>query len=366
MLKSKDSMAGKSGKILITGNLGYVGPVVVKHFREVAPGTALAGLDSGFFTDLLLAPQALPALPVDQQIIADVRDAGPEIFEGVESVVHLAGISNDPIGSAFAAVTHEINSEATLQLAKLAREAGARSFVFASSCSVYGFAEGGPRNEQSEVGPLTDYAKSKVAAEDKLKDVASDDFTITCLRFATACGISPRLRLDLVLNDFVATGLSTGEIRILSDGTPWRPLINVSDMARAIEWAVARPGSNGGNFLSINAGSNEWNYQVRELAQAVADAIPGTTIRINPDAQPDKRSYRVNFDLFRSLAPNHQPLATLQSTILDLKAGLEKGGAGTPSFDPSSFIRLKRLTSLREQGRVEPGLRWQEQAASVS
>ena len=339
---------------------------MIRHFRQALPECRILGIDSGYFTDCLLDPHSLPDAAPDEQLTTDVRDIDEASLKGVDAVIHLAGISNDPIGNAFAQVTHDVNTEATLRLAKLARRAGARSFVFASSCSVYGFAEGGPRSESSEVGPLTAYAKSKVAAEEVLKEAASDDYPVTCLRFATACGISPRLRLDLVLNDFVAAAVSTGEIRILSDGTPWRPLINVSDMARAAEWAALRPASNGGAFLAINAGSNVWNYQVKDLAHAVADAIPGVSIRINPDAQPDKRSYRVSFDLFAQLAPHHQAIATLPGTILALKAGLENGGASAPGFDPTRFIRLKRLSGLIESGRLGSSLRWAEQAASVS
>ena len=355
-----------SPKILITGNLGYIGPCVTRHLRGAVPDVRLVGLDTGFFAGNLLDARHLPEAAVDEQIPGDVRDIGGDIFAGVDGVVHLAGISNDPIGHAYAAVTHEINCESTRRIAELARRAGARSFVFASSCSVYGFAEGGPRTESSELGPLTAYAKSKVAAEQALAGLAGDGFTVTCLRFATACGLSPRLRLDLVLNDFVATAVSTGEIRILSDGTPWRPLIDVSDMARAIEWAVFRSAADGGAYLAVNVGSNDWNFQVRDLAAAVAAAIPGSTIRINPDAQPDKRSYRVNFDLFGRLAPRHQVLSTPAATIAALHLALQAAGAAEPGFDPTRLIRLKTLGVLRETGRIEESLRWVKSAGTTS
>ena len=169
------------------------------------------------------------------------------------------------------------------------------------------------------VNPLTAYARSKVASEKSLAELAGPDFIVTCLRFATACGASPRLRLDLVLNDFVASAVTSGVIKILSDGTPWRPLIDVEDMARAFDWAIDRSASNGGEFLVVNAGSNVWNYQIRELAEAVANAVPGATVEINKNAAPDKRSYRVDFSLFESLAPDHQPQVTLEQAIAELK-----------------------------------------------
>lgn len=345
-------------KILVTGNLGYVGPCVVARLRAAFPGAHLIGLDAGYFADALLDPAGLPEQHPDEQILDDVRDFPARRLDGISSVVHLAGISNDPIGNQFEDATRQVNYEATVALAANARRAGATSFVFASSCSVYGFAEDGASSESSAVNPLTAYARSKYAAECALAGLASRDFAVTCLRFATACGSSPRLRLDLVLNDFVAGAVATGEIRILSDGTPWRPLIHVTDMARAMEWAVARPASNGGEFLAVNAGSAEWNYQVKDLAAAVAAALPGTTVRINRDAQPDKRSYKVRFDLFRRLAPDHQPAATLRNTIADLALVLDRAGARAPGFTRDRYMRLQSLLSLREHGLLDAGMRW--------
>jgi len=344
--------------ILVTGNLGYIGPCVIARLRAVFPGARLIGLDAGYFADALLDPASLPDQLPDEQILDDVRDFPERRLEGMTSIVHLAGISNDPIGNQFEDATRHVNYEATVALAAKARRAGAMSFVFASSCSVYGFAEDGARSEASAVNPLTAYARSKYAAERALAELASRDFSITCLRFATACGSSPRLRLDLVLNDFVATAVATGEIRILSDGTPWRPLINVTDMARAIEWAMARRAANGGEFLAVNAGSDEWNYQVKDLAAAVAAALPGTAIHINSDAQPDRRSYKVRFDLFRRLAPRHVPVATLDGTIAGLVSALDGAGARRGDFPRDRYVRLKALLALKEQGLLDAEMRW--------
>ncbi len=182
--------------------------------------------------------------------------------------------------------------------------------------------------------------------------------TVTCLRFATACGMSPRLRLDLVLNDFVAASIAQGKITVLSDGTPWRPLIDVRDLARAIEWALVRPIEAGGRFVSVNVGSEEWNYQVKDLADAVARARPGTTVSINRQAQPDTRSYKVDFSLFKALAPGHQPEMTLERTIEGLQAGLTGMDFADTEFRSSHFMRLKILESHMEAGRLSPSLRW--------
>lgn len=345
-------------KILITGNLGYVGCNVVIHLRSKIPNVRLVGLDTAYFAHALSHASSLPERMLDEQRIGDVRDLTVDDLAGIDGVVHLAAISNDPMGNRFEAVTYEINRDASLRLANLAQEAGVSRFVFASSCSVYGLAPGAARNETDTVNPQTAYATSKVATERGLAGMNHSDMIVTCLRFATACGMSDRLRLDLVLNDFVASAVASRRIVVLSDGTPWRPLIDVRDMARAIEWALTRPVEAGGRLLSINVGSDEWNYQVKELAEAVASSIPGTDVSINRQAQPDTRSYKVDFSLFRSLAPNHQPQITLQDSIARLRKGLEGMGFRDPEFRSSHFMRLKILEGHIVAGRLSPGLRW--------
>ncbi len=345
-------------KILITGNLGYIGPAVIKQLRTTYPHAELVGLDSGFFAHCLTAVDRYPDTRLSRQIYADVRDISVESLTGFDAVVHLAAISNDPMGKTFEQVTDAINCRSSIRIAELAKAAGVRNYVFASSCSVYGFAEGGPRVEEDGLNPLTAYAKSKIGTEEGVKHLADDDFVVTCLRFATACGFSGRTRLDLVLNDFVAGAVTSGEISILSDGTPWRPLIHIDDMALAIEWAVSRAAGNGGAFLSVNAGSDEWNYQVKDLAEAVAREVPGTRVSINPDAVPDKRSYQVSFAKYQKLAPNHQPRVTLQAAVQGLRAGLEKMGFKDTNFRQSQYIRLKVLNEHMSSGRVDENLFW--------
>ena len=267
------------------------------------------------------------------------------------------------MGAIFEDITLDINYRASIDLAVKAKRAGVKAFVFASSCSVYGFAEGGPRREEDELNPLTAYAKSKVSTERDLASLASESFTVTCLRFATACGMSDRLRLDLVLNDFVAGALVSKCINILSDGTPWRPLIHVRDMARAIDWAVQRGHRDGGAFLTVNVGSDAWNYQVKDLARAVTQLVPDVEVSINRDAQPDKRSYRVNFDKFSKLAQGFLPAVDLQSAVKDLRDGLMSMGFCDPDFRKGELIRLVTLRRLREDGHLTGQLAWKDPVA---
>ena len=345
-------------KILIVGNMGYVGPVLTKHLRRAHPSAVLVGFDAGLFAHCLIGSAPLPEIYLDRQVFGDVRHIDKNLFEGVDAVVNLAAISNDPMGNRFEEATLAINYKAAVELAATAKRAGVRSYVFASSCSVYGCAEEGAKQESSKLDPLTAYARSKVMAEKELIPMADDRFTVTCLRFATACGMSDRLRLDLVLNDFVAGALSQKKIVVMSDGSPWRPLINVEDMARAIEWAITRGTDQGGNGLVVNVGSNEWNCQVKDLANAVAQAIPGVEVSINKNAPPDKRSYRVSYDLFKQLAPKFQPLSDLKSTLLELKEGLEGVSFSDQAYRESQYMRLNVINKFRDAGLLTDNLEW--------
>jgi nucleoside-diphosphate-sugar epimerase len=346
--------------ILITGNMGYIGPSVAKQLRFSSPKVNIMGIDMGYFAHCLSNIEVFPECNVNIQYFGDLRELPRTALQNVDGIVHLSAISNDPMGNKFEKPTHEINYQASIDLAQKARESGVKSFVFASSCSVYGFADDQPRTEQSALNPLTPYAKSKIMTETALGQMASDRFKVTCLRFATACGMSERLRLDLVLNDFVASAIVSGEIVVLSDGTPWRPLINIRDMARAIDWALMRDPALGGNFLVINSGSDAWNYQVKDLAETVAAVLPGTEISINQNAPPDKRSYRVSFDLFKKLVPEkYHPQVGLQETVEELRQGLVSMGFQDKNFRESQFIRLKVLNNHVAKGLLNENLQWQ-------
>jgi len=343
---------------MITGNLGYVGPSVIKQLRSTYPNAELIGVDLGIFAHCLTGAKVLPERLIDTQIYKDIRNVTELDFVGVSAVVHLAAISNDPMGNSFERITDEINYQSSLKIAELAKNAGVSKYVFASSCSVYGAAAARPKKECDDLNPLTAYAKSKIDTELGLEKLVSDDFIVTCLRFATACGFSDRTRLDLVVNDFVAGAITGGVINILSDGTPWRPLIHISDMARAIDWAVDRNHENGGIFLIINTGSDQWNYQVKELARAVALEIPGTKVKVNINAPPDNRSYKVDFSKFSEMAPNHQPVTSLAQTVQGLRDGLTAMGFVDKNFHSSDFMRLNVLKNHMSNNRLTQNLNW--------
>jgi nucleoside-diphosphate-sugar epimerase len=345
-------------RILITGNMGYVGPALVRFLEAQDPDLDLIGYDASFFGHSLTGATSLPEGLLSRQYFGDVRTLPEALLEGVDAVVHLAAVSNDPMGKEFEEVTSAINRGASVRLAQLAAKKGVRNFVFASSCSMYGASEGGARKETDPTNPLTAYARSKIGTEDDLKTADLGDMTFTSLRFATACGMSDRLRLDLVLNDFVACAVTSGEITVLSDGTPWRPLIDVEDMARAIAWAVRRRAENGGQWLAVNAGRSENNYQVRDLAEAVARHVHGTKISINTEAPPDKRSYQVDFSLFAELAPDYLPQVNLDQSIEHLLSGLERMNFNDADFRNSPFMRLNTLRRHIAEGRLGTDLMW--------
>ncbi|EAQ33839.1 putative epimerase/dehydratase [Nitrobacter sp. Nb-311A] len=338
--------------------MGYVGPLLIHRLRKTFPNAELIGFDTAFFAHNLTAATKLPESLLDRVHFGDIRNFPPDLLDGVDVIVHLAAISNDPMGKEFEEVTEAINEKASVALAQMAEQRGVARFVFASSCSIYGAAEGRPKRENDSLNPLTAYARSKVAMENALR-INAGAMTVTCLRFATACGMSDRLRLDLVLNDFVASAVATREITVLSDGTPWRPLIDVSDMASAIEWAIKRDNDKGGQVLVVNAGTNAGNYQVSDLARAVATELPGTRVSINAAAPPDLRSYQVDFSLFAELAPASQPVVSLLQSVKNLHTGLTEMQFSDREFRESSLMRLKTLNAHIAHGRLSRDLHWQ-------
>lgn len=355
-MSDKSQTMRSPSRILIVGNMGYIGPVLAAHLRTAFPDSRLVGFDAGFFAGCLMEPSDFPERILDCQHFGDVRRFPSEILGDFDAVVALAAVSNDPMGARFEKATAEINCEAIASIACAAKKAGVRSFVFASSCSVYGEGGADAKNEDSPINPLTAYARSKVEAERRLADLADGNFTVTCLRFATACGWSPRLRLDLVLNDFVASAHTVGKIEILSDGSPWRPLIHVRDMARAIEWGLVRDISEGGLCAILNTGSDGWNFTIRDLAAAVAAELDGTQVSINPNASPDKRSYRVDFSRYAKLAPKHQPEMTPSATVREILEGLRRSGFQDANFRSSRFMRLNVLSSAVDRGVLDQNL----------
>ncbi len=346
-------------RILITGNMGYIGPTVVRQLRKSHTGATIIGIDTGFFANCLSNAEYFPECALNAQYFCDVRSLPPALMDGVDAVIHLAAISNEPMGNAFEKPTYDVNHHASVNLARAAKKAGVKNFVFASSCSIYGAADDAFRTEDSPLHPLTAYAKSKIMTENDLEQLADNQFTVTSLRFPTACGMSERLRLDMVLNDFVACAVTSKRITVLSDGTPWRPVVDVKDMARAMAWALERDSKDGGVFLAVNVGSDELNHQVKDLAEAVAKVIPGVGVSINRDAPPDRRSYRVSFALYKKLAPaRYQPKVDLPTTITELRDGLTAMAFVDENFRESRFIRLNVLRELRAKGLLSEDLYW--------
>lgn len=337
-------------RVLVTGNLGFVGSVVAPFLA--AAGHEVCGLDAGFYAECrLFDPNDPPTLR------KDVRAVTAEDFQGFEAVVHLAALSNDPLGELDPSLTEAINLGGTLRVARAAKAAGVRRMIFASSCSLYGIGGAAAVDETGEMRPQTAYAKSKIDAEQALKALAGDGFSPTFLRFATAYGASPRLRMDLVVNNLVGWALTEGVIRILSDGSPWRPLIHVEDMARAIDATLAAPREKV-HAQAFNAGRSDANYQVKAIATAVGRLIPGCSVSINPDASPDTRSYQVSFDKIHATLPEFQPAWALDRGILQLAEAYRAYGMDRQGFQGRKFTRLLELRHLLESGLLGPDLRW--------
>ena len=341
-------------KVLVVGNMGYVGSVLVPYLRNNYPKSYIAGLDIGYFSEKIL-PNYHPESRLDSQIIMDIRDLKKSNIKGYDVIINLAAVSNDPMGEEFEGATREINFLAGVRLARLAKEVGVKKFIFASSCSVYGQGDGKPKTELDEVNPITEYAKSKINSEEELAKIASTNFKIKCLRFSTACGFSPRLRLDIVLNDFVASSIVNKHIKILSDGNPWRPIIHVEDMARAIHWSIED--SNEEAFQILNVGSINANFQVKELAEAVKKVNPKIKISINKKASPDKRTYKVDFSAYNNFAQKYKPIFSLEDSVKDLVRNIEHLSLNGDDIKSSKFVRLKSLKESIKNNLIDSNLK---------
>jgi nucleoside-diphosphate-sugar epimerase len=331
--------------VLVTGHLGYLGPAVVARLLEA--GHRVTGLDAGYFVvDQLEAGPAVPCIP------RDLRDVRPDDLREFDAVVHLAGLSNDPLGSLDPALTYEINQTGTIRLAEMAREVGVRRFVFSSSCSAYGDAIDPWVDESTPPRPVTAYAESKVGSERELRTLASRGFCVVSLRNATAFGYSPHLRTDLVVNDLTVGAMQRGEIKLNSDGTAWRPLVHVQDIAQAFTLALSAPAERV-NGQIVNVGADDQNYTVLEIAKTVEALVPGARLSIASGAGPDRRSYRVRFTRLAELLPDFRPEYPLRAGIRDLIAQLQRIG-----IQPDRcLVRLVRLEQLRRDGEVDGTLR---------
>lgn len=333
-------------RVLVTGNLGYIGPAMVSALLDA--GHEVRGLDSGLFIDGRLEDG--PAVPTVRR---DIRDVQAADLSGFDAVVHLANLSNDPLGQLDPALTYAVNVDATVRLARLAREAGVRRFLNSSSCSVYGAAEQDWVDEVSEPRPVTDYGISKIQAEAQLADLAGEAFCVVSFRNATAFGYSPSLRTDLVVNDLVTGALLRGQIRLNSDGSAWRPLVHIRDIARAFTLALAAPAERV-NRAIVNVGAEAQNYKIIDVARAIAELTPGATLSIAEGAGSDKRSYRVRFERIHALLPEFACAWDLRRGVEDLIANLQR--IGLRSTD--GCVRLASLERLRASGVVDRSLRF--------
>ena len=344
-------------KVIVLGNLGYIGPILVQHLRSLSKNLEIIGYDTGFFQGCLLNPEHNYDRYLSQQIYGDIRLFNNKILENTDAIICLAAISNDPIGDIYEKQTTDINAKSSFDLAKVAKRAGVKKFIYASSCSVYGVSNIDAKNENAELNPLTAYSRSKISCEKRLKELINNDFSVTCLRFATACGYSPRLRLDLVLNDFVANALINKKIELLSDGSAWRPIIDVNDMSRSIVWALNRDVGNT-PFIALNIGKDDWNFTIKDLAESVKNIIPNVNLTFANNSLPDKRSYKVDFSLFKSLAPNHQPIKKLSETIKEIADGISNSNFRIKDFRKSHLVRLNTLNYLKKHNLINSNLEW--------
>jgi nucleoside-diphosphate-sugar epimerase len=339
-------------KVLVTGHDGYIGSVLVPMLMQA--GHEVHGLDSCLFEGCNFGrdPESIPYERVD------VRDVRPEHLKGFDAVVHLAAISNDPLGNLAPDTTYEVNYRSSVRIAEFAKQAGVERFVFASSCSLYGAAS--PKDilsESAAFNPVTAYGESKVLVERDVSLMADDDFTPVFLRNATVYGVSPRLRLDLVVNDLVATAFVTGDILIKSDGTPWRPLVHVEDVASAMLASLEAPREAVHNE-AFNIGRTTENYQIRDVADMVTGVVPESKVTYAEGGGPDKRCYRVSFEKAESSLPGFEASWTVPEGIRQLYEAFGRYGMEISHLEGSQYVRLRHISDLLKAGSIEPDLRW--------
>lgn len=336
-------------RVLVTGHNGYIGSVLTGVL--VRAGHVVVGCDNYMFADCTFGDD----VPDVDSLRKDVRDTTAGDLEGFEAICHLAGISNDPVGDLRPESTYEINHLASVHLAKQAIEAGVERFIFSSSCSIYGASPGGWVDEESPINPVTPYGWSKIRVEEDVRQMASDEFSPVFLRNATAYGVSPRLRADLVVNNLVGYAITQGRVFMKSDGSPWRPLVHIEDISRAFLAVIEAPREAIHNQV-FNVGSTEENYQIREVASIVERTVPGAVFEMAESAGPDIRDYRVNCDRIAERLPAFQPRWTVESGARELYEAFSSHGLDEEEF-LGKLLRIAYLKRLQASGRLTSDMR---------
>lgn len=345
-------------KVLMTGHMGYIGSVMAPMFQDA--GHEVVGLDTGIFDECLLWPgrRDVPS------IRRDLREVQLHELEGFDAIVHLAALSNDPLSNFNPECTYDINHRASVRLAKLAKQAGVPRFLYASSCSLYGVGGDAPVTEEAEFHPITAYGESKVLVEQDVAPLADDDFSPTYLRNATAYGLSPALRADLVVNSLVGFAHTTGQVLIQSDGSPWRPLVHIEDISNAFLAVLHAPREVIHN-QAFNVGRNEENYRIRDVANLVRDAVPGSQVTYAEGGGPDARCYRVDCSKIARMLPEFQPRWTVARGVEQLYEAYRRYHLQESDFNGAKFVRIKRILQLQEEGRLDDQMQWTSAALAI-
>lgn len=337
--------------VIVTGHKGFIGTIMVPMLQ--AAGHKVRGIDSDLYRNSTYG--AAPA-PVDE-VIKDVRDVEKLDLEGADAIVHLAALSNDVLGDLNPDMTYEINHKASVRIAAMAKEMGIPRFIFASSCSMYGAAGDEVLDETAEFNPVTAYAISKVLVERDVRELADDRFSPVFMRNATAYGVSPRIRFDLVINNLVAWAYTTGLVRMKSDGTPWRPVVHIEDISRAVIAALSGPREKIHNE-AFNVGTSAETYQIKTLADMVMRTVPDSRIEFAGDAGPDKRNYKVNFSKYERAFPDHLPTWTAERGVRSIYEAYRRIGLHKDDYEGPRYKRIAQLKHLLATGQLDDTYRW--------